>query len=175
MNLYLRLLKTLWRILCARKQDIFAPARVAFRVWPHDCDLNFHMNNGRYLTFMDLGRIHLLGQVGLVGTLLRRRWAPVLGAAEVSFIRPLPPLRKFELITRLLGWDEKYFYIEQRFESRGRLCAVAQVKGLFLHGGAPVANETVLGAVDRAASMPPLPETVTHWNALLERKKRARP
>ena len=32
------------------------------RVWPNDLDTNAHMNNGRYLTLMDLGRFDLMTQ-----------------------------------------------------------------------------------------------------------------
>ena len=43
------------------------------RVWPNDLDTNAHMNNGRYLTLMDLGRFDLMTQCGLVGTVLKKK------------------------------------------------------------------------------------------------------
>lgn len=133
MNLYLRLLKLLFLLPFVRRQTLLEGGRIAFRVLPNDCDLNPHLNNGCYLTFMDLGRVHLPAQIGLLGELWRRHWAPVLSAAEINFIRPIQPFQKFDLVTRLLTWDEKYFYTEKRFAAGGRLCAVALVKGLFLH------------------------------------------
>lgn len=172
MNLYLRLLKLLLMLPFVRRQALFDAGRIAFRVWPNDCDINLHLNNGRYLTFMDLGRMHLLAQIGLLRELPRRRWAPVLSAAEISFIRPIQPFQKFVLVTRMLTWDEKYFYLEQRFEAGGQLCAVALVKGLFLHGRERVANRAVLTALqldDMAA--PDMPEIVRHWNDLATLKK----
>ena len=54
MNLYLRLILLLFRIQGLPRRGLFDASRVSFRVLPNDCDLNFHMNNGRYLTFMDL-------------------------------------------------------------------------------------------------------------------------
>ena len=51
------------------------------RVWPNDLDTNAHMNNGRYLTLMDLGRFDLMTQCGLVGVVLRQRWFPIAGFA----------------------------------------------------------------------------------------------
>ena len=83
-NLYLRLLKLLFLLPFVRRQALLEGGRIAFRVWPNDCDLNLHLNNGRYLTFMDLGRVHLLAQIGLLGELWRRHWAPVLSAAALS-------------------------------------------------------------------------------------------
>lgn len=56
MNLWLRLL---WLIVTAKARGALVLPEgvsiVTFRVWPHDLDLSVHMNNGRYLTLMDLG------------------------------------------------------------------------------------------------------------------------
>lgn len=73
MNLYLRRLWLLVQLPFVRRAGLLAPSRLTLRVWPTDCDLNFHMNNGRYLTFMDLGRVHLLAQMGLLAVALARR------------------------------------------------------------------------------------------------------
>ena len=171
MNLYLRLLRLLLLLPFTRRRALLDPGRIRFRVWPTDCDINLHMNNGRYLTFMDLGRVHLLAQIGLLGGLMRRRWTPVLSAAEINFIRPVRPLQRFDLITRLLTWDEKYFYIEQRFLAAGRLCAVAMVKGLFLHRHARVESRAVLELLGLDLPAPDMPEVVRHWNDLSTLKK----
>lgn len=172
MNLYLRLFKVLLLLPFVRRQGLLDAGRLAFRVWPNDCDLNLHLNNGRYLTFMDLGRLHLIAQIGFLGKLFRRRWAPVLSAAEMNFIRPLGPFRKFNLVTRLLAWDEKYFYIEQRFEVDGRLHAIGMVKGLFLHGRERVQSRAVLEMLGLDTPAPDMPEALHHWIALGELKKK---
>ena len=78
MNLYLRLLIVLFQLIGLRRTGLFAESRLSFRVLPNDCDVNFHMNNGRYLTFMDLGRLHMVAQIGLLGPVIRNRWMPVL-------------------------------------------------------------------------------------------------
>jgi acyl-CoA thioesterase FadM len=170
-NLYLRLLRVLALLPWIARRTLLEPARVSFRVLPNDCDINFHLNNGRYLTFMDLGRIHLLAQIGLLRLLMKQRWAPVLSAAEMNFIRPLNPFQKFDLVTRLLTWDDKYFYIEQRFVTPGRLHAVGMVKGLFLHGRERVETREVLGALGIDMPPPDVPAVVQHWNDLAALKK----
>ena len=76
MNLYLRLLWLLWRLRSVQRRGLFEESRVAFCVWPNDCDLNLHMNSGRYPTLMDLGRVHLTAQSGLAA----RGAAPALDA-----------------------------------------------------------------------------------------------
>ena len=36
------------------------PFKLNFRVMPTDCDLNMHMTNARYFSFMDLGRVDVM-------------------------------------------------------------------------------------------------------------------
>jgi acyl-CoA thioesterase FadM len=170
-NLYLRLLILLVRLIGLPRRGLFEESRVGFRVLPTDCDVNRHMNNGRYLAFMDLGRLHLVAQIGLLGIILRRRWGAALGAAEINFIRPLAPFQKFELVTRLVTWDEKYAYMEQRFESRGMLCAHAFVKGLFLDRNGRVEPPEVAAALGTTAVPPPMPEELRIWAELGNVKK----
>jgi len=174
-NLYLRLLRVLLLLPFIPRRGLLDASRIAFRVWPTDCDLNMHMNNGRYLTFMDLGRTHLLGQTGLWRPMWRSGWFPVLGAAEINYIRPIDPLQKFDLVSRLLAWDEKYFYIEQRFEVGRRLHAIALVKGVFLAGRTRVDSSEVLNAIAPGFVPPEIPEVIRHWNELSILKKQTVP
>ena len=68
MNLWLRLIWVVIAALSGRRvrlpQD---PSRLMFRVWFHDLDPFRHMNNGRYLTIMDLGRTDLMLRSGWRG------------------------------------------------------------------------------------------------------------
>lgn len=172
MNLYLRLLWLVLRLLRGvERRDLFESSRVAFRVWPNDCDINLHMNNGRYLTFMDLGRVHLVAQAGLMREVLRRRWMPVLAAAEITFIRSLEPFDRFELVTRIVTWDEKYVYMEQIFERDGKRCAHAFVKGLFLSRGARVSNAEIVRAIGYDGEPPPMTDALKRWTEMTAAKR----
>ncbi|TMH75049.1 MAG: acyl-CoA thioesterase, partial [Betaproteobacteria bacterium] len=55
MNLYFRLLITILKALRAPRVTPGDTVELALRVLPTDLDLNGHMNNGRYLTLVDLG------------------------------------------------------------------------------------------------------------------------
>ena len=131
MNLLLRLIRVLLTAVCRPPLGILDESVVTFRVWPTDLDLNGHMNNGRYLTLMDLGRIDLMARSGLARVALRRGWRPVVGSATIRFHRALKLFHRYELKTRVVGWDAKWFYIEQRFEREGAVAAF----GLAPRGG----------------------------------------
>lgn len=171
MNLYLRLFLLLFRLIGLPRKGVLDESRIAFRVLPNDCDVNGHMNNGRYLSFMDLGRVHLVVQMGLLRAVVRGRWRAALGAAEIHFIRALAPLQKFDLVTRLVTWDDKYAYLEQRFEADGVLCAHAFVKGLFVDRNGRVPSATVVAALGHAGNPPPMPEALRLWAELGSAKK----
>ena len=104
-------------------------------------------------------------------TIFRNRWKPVLAAAEINFIRALRPLQKFELVTRVVTWDDKYVYMEQLFEARGVLCAHAFVKRLFLRHGGRVNNNEVVAMLGHHAPPPPMPEELRIWAELGNAKK----
>jgi acyl-CoA thioesterase FadM len=171
MNLYLRLFLLLFKLIRLPRKGVLEESRVAFRVLPNDCDINFHMNNGRYLSFMDLGRLHLVAQMGLLRVIVRRRWRAALGAAEINFIRAIAPFQKFDLVTRLVTWDDKWAYMEQRFEVDGVLCAHSFVKGLFLDSRGRVESSTVVDELGYSGVPPPLPEALRVWAELGNVKK----
>lgn len=136
---------------------------VRFRVWPNDLDVNFHMNNGRYLTLMDLGRLDLIARNGLLRLVARERLMPLVGSAMMHYFRPLGPFSRYELRSRLLGWDEKWFYAEHRFEQRGTLMALGTIKGLFRGRQGNVAPMRMLGLAGAQTDSPPLPHWVQTW------------
>jgi acyl-CoA thioesterase FadM len=171
MNLYLRLFLLLFRLIGLPRKGLLEESRVPFRVLPNDCDINFHMNNGRYLTFMDLGRVHLVTQIGLMPIIMKKRWRAALGAAEINFIRAIAPFQRFDLVTRIITWDEKYCYMEQKFELDGSVCAHAFVKGLFLDAKGRVASSTVVAELGYTSPPPPMPEELKIWAELANVKK----
>lgn len=98
---------------------------------------------------------------------------PVLTAAEINFIRSITPLQKFDLVTRLVSWDDKYFYIEHKFEARGVLCVHAYVKGVFLRKGAKVSNAEIVATAGFTDAPPPMPDELRLWADLGNAKKQS--
>jgi acyl-CoA thioesterase FadM len=158
-NLYIRLLKVLALWLLKPRIGLYDEASVRLRTWPFDLDLNGHMNNGRYLTLMDLGRISYMLRTGMLIPLLKRRWFPVLAAAQIRFRRSLLPFQAFELKTRLVAWDDKWCYMEQRFEVDGHVMAIGYVQALFRSRKGNVPSTELLALIGKQGEVsPPIPE-----------------
>lgn len=142
MNLWLRLL---WLLLSAPlRPRIAAPADISaltFRVLPNDLDLSLHMNNGRYLAIMDLGRLDLLIRTGLGRAVWRHGWTPVANAAVIRFRRELRAFDRYRLETRVSAWLDQAVLLEQTFvfaggEREGQVAARALFKGALYDRGA---------------------------------------
>ncbi|MEQ1695390.1 MAG: thioesterase family protein [Hyphomicrobiaceae bacterium] len=135
MNLWLRLI---WFALTAWRRPALRDANEAsvlrFRVWPNDLDLSLHMNNGRYLTLMDLGRMDLMVRMGLWRAVRRHKWTPIASSIIVRYRRELMPFARFRLETRMVSWGEASVVIEQVFvltsgPHQGQVAARALFKG----------------------------------------------
>jgi len=125
------------------------------RVWLNDLDLFGHVNNGRYLTLMDLGRLHLVMVTGLLGVMRRRGWHAAASAVEIRFRRPLKFAQRYTLETEVVDWDEAWFLFEQRFESGGKVCARALVQAQFRKGRERVSTAEALTAIGAQDLRPP--------------------
>jgi YbgC/YbaW family acyl-CoA thioester hydrolase len=132
-------------------------ATLTFSVLPHDLDINIHVNNARYLQWMDLGRFDFMNRLGVFRTALQRKWMPVLGGVSIRYHRPLHFLQQVELITRVVSWDEKWFYMEQRFVRQGKPIATAYAKALFRGPEQSIPSAEIIAMIDPTLIPPPLP------------------
>lgn len=172
MNLIFRLMALCLSYLYDRKRiDPLGISLLHSRVWLTDLDANMHMNNGRYLSIMDLGRLDLMVRLGLIRNVLREKWMPVLSAATIRYRIPLMPLQKFTLETKVVWWDEKWFYMEQKFiikegKKAGAVAAIAFVKGSFYckkqRRTVPTSDlVTLMGLTE--SDTPARPDYITSW------------
>ncbi len=163
MSLYFRFF---WLIFLAKRRASLSPidaSLIELRVLPNDLDLNRHVNNGRYGTFMDLGRMDLIVRTGLLKLMREQNWFPVVADIHLRFLRPLKLWQRFQLETQLLGWDDRWFYFQQRFIREGKICTVGLIKVQVRHGRKRVETERVLGKIDYGNSSPKIPQSVQQW------------
>ena len=136
MNLYIRfVILILSRLVIKKPIGILDECRSKFRVNFMDLDLNFHMNNGRYFSIMDLGRFDLMLKSKTFWTLAKKGYFPVITAQSIRFKKSFGLLQSFELKTQIESWDEKDFYIVQTFCKEDIIYAQGFVKARFLRRG----------------------------------------
>lgn len=131
---------------------------VAFRVWLNDLDPLLHMNNGRYLTLLDLGRADAVIRNGIRSALGTHGWYSVVASQAIRFRESLGPFARYEMRTRLLGWDQRSFYFRQAFVRGSREHATAVVRIRILKkGGGTVDAAEVAAAILPGIEPPVLP------------------
>lgn len=148
MNLYFRLILVIIKAFFRPKMKLDDISTISFRVMPHDLDLNFHMNNGRYLTLMDLGRLDLTVRTGLLGAFFKYKWQPLVASETIRFRRALAPFQKFDLSTRFIGWQNHWLFMEQTFIANSEIVAVAYVKAVFKSKKGKVNGEEIAKALN---------------------------
>jgi len=129
MNLYLRLLWVLLRGHWLPPLSFADTLVQRWRVLPNDIDVNFHMNNGRYLTMVDLALTEFFTRTGFLRALVKNGWRPMAGGVLMSFRRGLDPLQRYELHFRWLCSDERWNYMAIEFIRDGAVHAAGLMKG----------------------------------------------
>lgn len=148
MNLFFRFFYNIFlNIVFKRKAELMDTTYTKFRVWLNDIDLNFHMNNGRYLTILDIARTDYLFKTGLHKVMLKEKLSGVTGGVNISFLKELKPLSVYSVETKVIDWDGMWFYIQQQFIQDDLIKANAIVKVTFLRKGKKVAPIEVMDMV----------------------------
>lgn len=135
MNLYLRLLilfiKSRWK----PRLDLMDKSVLNFYVLPNDLDINMHMNNGRFNSIMDLGRVDIMLRTGLLQMVYKKKWFGVVGSIHTRFKRPLKLFQAYKLHSQIIYWDDKWTWVEQKMYSQGKLVSSALVQTLIRRKG----------------------------------------
>ncbi len=164
MNLFVRLA---WLLLLGRRRapcPPLGPCRTPFRVLPTDLDVLRHVNNGVYLSILDLARVDYMTRAGVLPGVRANGWYPVVVAETITFRRSLRLWQRFEVETVVLGWDEKTFYLHQRFLRAGEPVAEAVVRARFLaRTGGSVSPPQVVALMDGAPEPTGVPDWVLRW------------
>jgi acyl-CoA thioesterase FadM len=150
------------------------PCVTRMRVWPNDLDVFLHVNNGVYFTLCDLARVDLLVRSGTFGVVAGPRRPFLVAAQTIQLHRPLGLFQRFEIVTRVLGWDDRAFFVEHRFVGRsgtraaseGELVALAVVEGRVFEARrnrGQIRPAEILQELGIESESPELPDWVARW------------
>jgi acyl-CoA thioesterase FadM len=163
------LLRTLILMLVSRRKSslgLHDVGRLTMRVLPNDLDLLGHVNNGVYFSLMDLGRMDGGIRTGAWQKAGKLGWYHVAANETLTFRRSLRLWQRYTLETRVIGYDERAMYVEQRFVFRGEVCVQGIVRGRLVKrsgGTVTMAEYGEAFGIDTAAM--PVPEWMSRWSA----------
>lgn len=117
---------------------LFQPLITSSRSGFLECDYNLHKSNSTYFSDFDVGRLELLVSLcshGIEktrkelaleekegrgdGAMGKGRFDIRLGGVSCQFRKEIKPYEKFEVWTRVLCWDRKWFYVISHFVKPG--------------------------------------------------------
>lgn len=164
---FLRLVKELVKFRAAAPLPITGTHVSQHRCWPWDLDFMLELNNGRTLTFYDLGRVVLARRTGLYAALQRNRWGITVAGNSLRYRRRVRVFDRIEMHSRCLGWDARFFYMEQSMWCRDTCTSHMLLRGAVTDPDGIVAPTRVLAALSQGdpPDSPPLPAWVQAWIA----------
>src|SRR5688572_23994590 len=83
------------------KSEFHDKTSITLRVLPTDLDLLWHVNNGVYFSFMDLGRWDATFRNGAFDKAKKQGWYPVVAGETIKFKKSLKLWDKFQIETEI--------------------------------------------------------------------------
>lgn len=108
----------------ASSHPLFAPLTISSRTPLLEIDHNIHKSNSTYFSDLDESRtalmVHMLSSTKFSPAELDKAgfkgpFAVILGSVHASFLREIKPYERYEVRSRILGWDQKWILIGSVF------------------------------------------------------------
>ncbi len=152
----------------ARKQrplTPFEPHVSTHRCWPWDLDPWIELNNGRTLTLYDLGRLPMALRTGMIRVMRENGWNITVAGNTVRYRQRIRAMQRFTMVSRLHGWDGRFFYMDQSIWSKGTCANQMLLRGAITSPGGIVPPGRLFEVAGLSPDSPPLPEWVAAWIA----------
>lgn len=158
--------RLIWQVRQARRQGPLPVlgTHVSDHIcWPWDLDPWIELNNGRTLTLCDLGRIPLGERTGLHAGLKKMGWGMTVAGNTVRYRRRVKAFDRVQIVSRCIGWDDRFLYVEQSMW-KGADCTSQQiVRGAVTSAAGIVAPARLVQAMGHAPESPALPGWIEAW------------
>ena len=96
-----------------------------------DIDWNLHMNNSKYIRYLNFTRRYLFRSVGIWDVVYKYKGNLIITSQTIRYRRDLKLFQKFKIFFRIICFNdlEKSFYVESRFLDQGDfICAIHHAK-----------------------------------------------
>ncbi|XP_046395487.1 protein THEM6 [Ischnura elegans] len=126
-----------------------------------------HMNNARYVRELDFARFDFYDRSNLYNEVVKRKGNAMQGASNVRYRRTIPIFNVYKIVTKLIYWDDKAIYLEQKFItlSDGFVRAVALSKQNLVNVDVEDMIKKLCG---QEFSKPKMPEELEKWLQSIE-------
>lgn len=162
---YFRIWHQMWKFRRAPKLGLFDTHVSTHRIWPVDLDPWRELNNGRTLTLFDLGRIPMSVRMGFDRVALAKGWGITVAGNTTRYRKRVTLFQVLTQKSRVLGWDQRFIYLEQTFWRGGECTAAMLLRSAFTSKAGLVNPAEVARALGYDPQSPALPDWVQGWIA----------
>ncbi|MBO9464039.1 acyl-CoA thioesterase [Tropicibacter sp. R15_0] len=161
---FLRMFKSMFVIRKAPKLDLFDTHVSHHMCWPWDIDFWMELNNGRTLTLYDLGRLPAGQRAGMYGPMRDNKWGMTVAGTCIRYRQRVRMFDKVEIRTRMLGWDKRFFYMDQSmWKTNGACSSHAVLRMALTDKNGIVDPQKLMDCLKPGAESPDLPDWVQKW------------
>ena len=118
-------------------------ATKSFIVWITDIDVSV-MNHATIMTVLETGRIDFMVRTNFFKVATKHKWFFPSQAISIQYYRPLKIFQKADIHTRISYVDEKWIYVEQKIERKGKIVAACIVKSTIKKGRETVPTSEIM-------------------------------
>ncbi|MES2621799.1 MAG: thioesterase family protein [Bacteroidota bacterium] len=116
-----------------------------------------------YALYMGLARWNFLFNSEFRTVALKKAWVPVTTSETITYRKSIKALNRVTLITRMVYWNERRFYLEHIFYVKGEVCAHTYIEGLVRSPKSHLKPTEVFKQLGVTHESPPLPENIRGW------------
>jgi acyl-CoA thioesterase FadM len=159
----LRFIYVLLKSLLSRKRNLLDDFELNFIAIPLiDTDFS-RLFTQTYALYMGLARWNFLFNSEFRTVALKKAWVPVTTAETMTYRKSIKAFDRVSLITRLICWNERRFYVEHTFYVKGKVCAHTYIEGLVRSPKEHLKPNEVFKALGVTMESPPLPQKMQGW------------
>lgn len=159
-------IRLIWQMGIASRQPKLGPweAHVSHHYcMPWDVDMFGEMNNGRVLTFTDLGRFPLALRGGLIRVIVKNRWQLAMAGATVRWQRRILPFRRYTMKSAAIGHDGRFVYLHHTIWRDDVCHASVLYRACARKGRDRVPMDIFLSELKVVGDAPKIPNWVDAW------------
>ena len=112
-----------------------------------------------------MGRVGLFLRVGIVPVMRTHGWVGTVAGSSFRYRKRVRAFDRYELRSRMVGWDERFFYAEQSMWRKGECTSHGLLRMAITDRNGLVRTERVAEAFGHDGERPPLPAWVQAWIA----------
>ncbi|MGZ3655581.1 MAG: acyl-CoA thioesterase [Bdellovibrionota bacterium] len=157
----LRFVFTMFGCLVRPTRSLMDVYEKRFIAWPFlDTDVT-RLFTQTYSQYLGLCRWHYMFSSPFRGAALKRGWVPVTTAETIQYKRAVKAFNRVAVRTRMLGWTEKRFYLEQVFLVRGEVRAICHIEGVIRGPKGAVEPKEAFAALGFSGPSPAMPPNLS--------------